>query len=192
MRPALRSGLSRTRSHSQPCLARSFIKFFNDKLNNKRQVQHHIMASKARAIRFRELASIARRRAYHSYDHPPPPGPFNATETAILSASLSHIPSHGFSRTTLSLGAKDAGYIDASTNLFPSGAFSLVHHHLVTQRRSLAQHKHILHQSSTDEQPLGVGAKVMALTWERLMANQPIIHRWQEVRSLSIDTLDVG
>jgi hypothetical protein len=30
--------------------------------------------------------------------------------------------------------------------------------------------------------PMGVGAKVKELTWRRLMANEAIIHRWQEVR----------
>jgi ubiquinone biosynthesis protein COQ9 len=28
----------------------------------------------------------------------------------------------------------------------------------------------------------GAGARVEALTWERLMGNKDIIHRWQEVR----------
>jgi len=118
-------------------------------------------------------------RRYHSYDHPPPPGPFNATESAILSASVPHIPSHGFTHTSLSLGARDAGYLDASTNLFPAGAFSLVHYHLVTQRGALVQHQHLRNDKS-----LGVGAKVRALTWHRLTANQHIIHRWQEALAL--------
>lgn len=33
----------------------------------------------------------------------------------------------------------------------------------------------------------GVGGKVKALTWERLMANQEIVHRWQEVCCLAIE-----
>jgi ubiquinone biosynthesis protein COQ9 len=147
------------------------------------------MASKTRILRLRPLKQAiplyhqSSQRFYRSYDHPPPPGPFNAVETAILSASIPHIPLHGFTHTTLSLGAKDAGYLNISTNLFPSGAFSLVHYHLVTQRLALAQHKHIL-QPSQDEKPLGIGAKVKALTWERLMVNKEIIHRWQEALAL--------
>jgi len=121
-------------------------------------------------------------RSYHSYDHPPPSGPFTATESLILSASIPHIPSHGFTSTTLSLGAKDAGYIDASTNLFPSGAFSLVHYHLVTQRLALARHKESLDAEESEGKKLVVGAKVKKLTWERLMANKEVIHIWQEVR----------
>jgi ubiquinone biosynthesis protein COQ9 len=121
-------------------------------------------------------------RPYHSYYHPPPPGPFTPTETTILSASVPHIPTHGFTHTTLSLGAKDTGYIDASTNLFPSGAFSLVHYHLYTQRLALASHAHILSPVLKEgEKSLGIGGKVKALTWERLMADREIIHRWQEV-----------
>ena len=139
------------------------------------------MTSKARIIRLRQLNSLSRRRTYHSYDHPPPLGRFNATETAILCASVPYIPSHGFTHTSLSLGAQDAGYIDASTNLFPSGVFSLVEYHLITQRLALARHKHILEPSKADGKPIGIGAKVKALTWERLMGNKVIIHRWQEV-----------
>jgi ubiquinone biosynthesis protein COQ9 len=124
-------------------------------------------------------------RSYHSYDHPSPPGPFTPTESLILSASIPHIPSHGFTSTTLSLGAKDAGYIDASTNLFPSGAFSLVHYYLVTQRLALARHKESLDAEESEGKKLGVGAKVKKLTSERLMANKAVVHRWQEVRIIS-------
>lgn len=162
------------------------------------------MASKAGLLRLRPTrytASIATsqlwstpsaapalaNRLYHSHDHPPPPGTFTPIETSILSAALPYVPSHGFTLTSLSLGAKDAGYIDASTNLFPSGAFSLVHYHLVTQREKLAQHRDILEttaktaSATPGQKPLGIGAKVKALTWQRLMGNAEVIHRWQEV-----------
>jgi len=135
-------------------------------------------------LRLRQLQSppLSRSRKYHSYDHPPPPGPFTPTESLILSSAVPHIPSHGFTLTSLSLGTKDAGYMDASTNLFPQGAFSLVHYHLYTQRLALAEHKSIIDGTGKEgEKPLGVGAKVKKLTWERLMGNKEIIHRWQEV-----------
>ncbi|KAE8449954.1 hypothetical protein EG329_007093 [Mollisiaceae sp. DMI_Dod_QoI] len=122
-------------------------------------------------------------RTYHSYDHPPPPGPFSPQETSILSAALPHIPSHGFTLTSLSLGAKDVGYIDASTNLFPQGPFALVHYHLMTQRLGLSSKTDIL-ATGEGEKPLGIGAKVKKLTWERLMANKNIVHRWQEALAL--------
>lgn len=141
-----------------------------------------IMATKLRAIRSRACNSLYPQRLYHSYDHPPPPGPFTSVETSILSASVSHIPSNGFTHTSLCFGAKDAGYIDVSTNLFPSGAFSLVHYYLYTQRHSLSQHNHFIAPLEANGKPLGIGGKVKALTWERLMSNKLIIHRWQEAR----------
>ncbi len=142
------------------------------------------MALPVRLIRLRAI-SRAKLRKYHSYDHPPPPGLFSSTETAILSASLPHVPLHGFTNTSLTLGAKDAGYLDVSTNLFPKGAFSLIHYHLVTQRLGLGKNSQWL-QPGENEKPLGIGAKVKALTWARLLSNEPVIHRWQEVR-LSFD-----
>jgi ubiquinone biosynthesis protein COQ9 len=138
------------------------------------------MASTSRLLRSKALRRVLIR-DYHSYTHPPPPGPFNPTETAILSAALPHVPSHGFTNTALSLGAKDAGYIDASVNLFPKGAFHLVHYHLVNQRLGLADNLHII-QPRENEKAMGVGAKVKALTWARLKNNEQMIHRWQEVR----------
>jgi ubiquinone biosynthesis protein COQ9 len=139
----------------------------------------YCMALPVRPLRLRAIARVSLRK-YHSYDRPPPPGSFNTTETAILSASLSHVPLHGFTNTSLALGAKDAGYLDVSTNLFPKGAFSIVHYHLVTQRLRLGEHSRIL-QTGENGKPLGIGAKVKALTWARLLSNEPIIHRWQEV-----------
>ena len=114
-------------------------------------------------------------RSYHSYEHDEPP-PFNETENAILSAALSHVPTHGFTTTSLSHGARDAGYLDASVNLFPRGAFDLVNYHLITQRLALKDHVQF------PEQKLGVGAKVRLLALQRLWRNKPIIQRWQEVR----------
>lgn len=143
-----------------------------------------MMASTQRVshLRFRllhELKSVTR--SYHSHDHPPPPGPFNTVETSILSAATQHIPSHGFTHTTLALGAKDAGYLDVSTNLFPRGAFSLVHYHLVTKRNSLANLLETISLDEASKKRLSIGAIVKSLTWARLMGNKDIIHRWQEV-----------
>jgi ubiquinone biosynthesis protein COQ9 len=138
------------------------------------------MTSLRRLLRLHPLHRLCSR-TYHSYDHPPPPGPFNPVEHAIISASVPYVPAHGFTHTTLSLGAKDAGYPDVSTNLFPRGAFSIVHYHLVTQRLRLAQHQHAMEFDSNAED-LKVSLKVKALIWARLEGNKQIIHRWQEVR----------
>ncbi|RYP32685.1 hypothetical protein DL767_005087 [Monosporascus sp. MG133] len=132
-------------------------------------------------------------RPYHSHDHPPPPGVFNAAENAILSAAYAHIPEHGFTQRALSLGARDAGYPDISTNLLPEGPFSLIRYHLVTQREALApKSKEIFNTTnaattSTSQNGDAASAahwkvsdKVERLTWERLLGNRDVNHRWQE------------
>src|SRR5579871_3970571 len=75
---------------------------------------------------------------YHSYDHPSPP-PYPPAETAILSAALPHIPTHGFSDKSLVLGARDAGYLPISLNLLPRGVFELVMFWLVSRRLGLKE-----------------------------------------------------
>jgi ubiquinone biosynthesis protein COQ9 len=144
-----------------------------------------MMATKrilTRSIAKRNTPLLSSRRPYHSYDHPPPPSQFNEVESSILSAAALHIPTHGFTNTTLALGAKDVGYIDASVNLFPKGAFTLVHWYLVRERLALAGRlQRIEELQKNDGRKVGVGGKVNVLTWERLMANKEIIHRWQEV-----------
>ncbi|KAI4147926.1 MAG: hypothetical protein LQ341_001698 [Variospora aurantia] len=131
--------------------------------------------------------SIQQVRPYHSYEHDLP-SPLSPAENAILAAGISHVPTHGFTTTALINGARDAGYIDVSANLFPSGAFSLVKYHLVTQRLALAQNRT---SSTTREptehrtgEPTNVLHNVRALTLKRLRANEIIIHRWQEALAL--------
>lgn len=114
--------------------------------------------------------------AYHSSSDQAVPLPFPAAESAILSAALSHVPTHGFTATALSHGARDVGYLDASLNLFPTGAFALVHYHLVTKRHAMAQDR------CSEVSPPSIAAEIRRLTWKRLHANTPLIHRWQEVR----------
>jgi ubiquinone biosynthesis protein COQ9 len=135
------------------------------------------------AVRFFRRCFLRRScsRACHSYSHPPSLGPFNPVEHAILSASIPYVPAHGFTLTSLTLGAKDVGYHDVTTNLFPKGEFSIVHYHLVNQRLRLAQLQQAI-VSSPHEKRLEVDSMVAALTWERLLGNKQLIHRWQEVR----------
>lgn len=116
-------------------------------------------------------------RPYHSYEHKSPPS-FSPTEEAILSAALAHVPGHGFTTTALTYGARDAGYLDISTNLFPSGPFSIVNYHLVTQRLALAKHASSL-PPQTD-----ITSNIRSLALHRLHGNKPIIHRWQEALAL--------
>ncbi|KAM3504376.1 hypothetical protein MY11210_008375 [Beauveria gryllotalpidicola] len=118
-----------------------------------------------------------RPRSYHSYDHPPAASAFGDAEEAILSAAYKHVPEHGFSGRALGLGARDAGYLDISPSVLPDGAFNLIRYHLVSQRQSLARNTEGLF---IDEESLGPGDKVAALTWARLRGNQDIIQHWQE------------
>ncbi|KAM3083357.1 Ubiquinone biosynthesis protein coq9, mitochondrial [Clarireedia jacksonii] len=132
-------------------------------------------------------------RFYHSYDRPTTgaeTSPFPPTESKILRAALPHVPEHGFTISTLSLGAQDVGYIPAAINLFPKGAFSLVYYHLYMQRLTLKNHKEFVVPPADvagQEPPKGIGRRVKALTWERLMGNREVIHRLQE--ALTLQTL---
>ncbi|KAG0136030.1 COQ9-domain-containing protein [Tuber indicum] len=122
-------------------------------------------------------------RRYHSYQHPAP-GPSSTTaKSAILSASLPHVPSHGFSDAALAFGSRDAGYLDISVNMLPGGVFDLVRYHLVTERLRLGDK--IDFRRPENELPkglrnLGITTKIQILCMERLKANAHIIHRWQE------------
>jgi ubiquinone biosynthesis protein COQ9 len=120
---------------------------------------------------------------YHSYDYAQAP-PFPQPESAILSSAYAHIPSHGFTIDALKLGARDAGYLDVSTNLLPRGVFDLVNYHLVTQRLALKDNVQFPDNGEGGKK-MGVGSKVRTLTLARLRANEPVIHRWQEVRTYS-------
>lgn len=130
------------------------------------------------ALRPLLINQISTRASYHSYEHSELPE-YGETESTILSNALKHVPMHGFTPEALTLGSKDAGYLDISTNLFPKGAYDLVLYHLVTQRLAL---KHRIHFPEN----IGVGRKVRSLILERLRANADaqVVHRWQEALGL--------
>ncbi|ATY64676.1 ubiquinone biosynthesis COQ9 [Cordyceps militaris] len=138
-----------------------------------------VTATRAAARRAASHCRVSSRpcRSYHSYDHPAAEGPFGAAEEAILSAAYKHVPEHGFSALALGLGARDAGYLDISPSMLPDSTFNLVRYHLVIQRQGLAGTSRILFK---DQQSLGLGARVAALTWARLLGNKDIVQHWQE------------
>jgi ubiquinone biosynthesis protein COQ9 len=76
----------------------------------------------------------------------------------------------------------DAGYLAASTNLFPRGPFELVNFHLVTQRLGLRERVQFVDEREKGK-GMGVGRKVRALTWARLRGNEEagVVGRWDEV-----------
>lgn len=127
----------------------------------------------------RPLLLQSPRALYHSYEETKPP-PYREAESAILSSALSYVPTHGFTPEALTLGAKDAGYLEVSANLFPKGPFELVKYHLVMQRLGLKD------RIQFPDEKMGVGRKVRSLVLDRLRANADagIVHRWQEALAL--------
>ncbi|CAN8104976.1 unnamed protein product [Discula destructiva] len=134
------------------------------------------------------LSPVAPLRTYHSYDHPSPASPFSSTERAILTAAYAHVPGRGFSHEALTIGARDAGYLDISTNVLPNGVFSLVQWHMVAQREALANG---VQEMFGGDRTMGVGEKVEALMWKRLMGNTRLIGRWQEALAIMAQTSHV-
>lgn len=132
-----------------------------------------------RPARLVRPVTVTARSRYHSYTHPAPPGPFNATESALLSAAYAHVPGYGFTAEALALGARDAGYLDISVNLLPHGVFDLIRWHLVTRREALARKSKEL---ELDSAATTAEDRVFELTWERLLGNGEVVGRWQEVR----------
>ncbi|KAI0467244.1 ubiquinone biosynthesis protein COQ9 [Xylaria cf. heliscus] len=138
----------------------------------------------ARLTLLRRARQATLRRPYHSYDHPAPARVFHAHEQAILAAAYRHVSEHGFTQHALSLGARDAGYLDVSTNLLSEGPFSLIRYHLVTQREALAPRREAIFADADAGAAAAaatlVPARVERLTWERLLGNREVNHRWQE------------
>ncbi|KAJ4508394.1 Ubiquinone biosynthesis protein coq9, mitochondrial [Exophiala dermatitidis] len=113
------------------------------------------------------------RRSYYSVHHPDAP-PYPESQDRILSAAMKHVPKLGFCEEALIQGAKDAGYLEASVQLFPRGVFDLINYHLVTQRLALKDKVKF-----PEGLQLGLGAKVKTLTMARLRGNAEIIKQWQ-------------
>ena len=139
---------------------------------------HPLPAALKSSVCLRSRPAVHYKRFYHSYEHEHPP-PFNPTEDRILSAALSHVPTHGFTTTALVQGTRDAGYLDVSTNLFPTGPFSIINYHLITQRLALAKEA-----PSTDDASPNISENIRTLALRRLLSNKAIIHRWQEALAL--------
>ncbi|PVH96374.1 ubiquinone biosynthesis protein COQ9 [Periconia macrospinosa] len=130
----------------------------------------------------RSTATLKQRCCYHSSQYSQPP-PFAPAESAILSAAISHVPNVGFTIDALKLGARDAGYLDASTNLFPRGVFDLINYHLVTQRLALKDTVQFPTEGENGKK-LGTGVKIRTLALARLRANEPVVHKWQEALAI--------
>lgn len=123
---------------------------------------------------------------YHSQFHPRlPTHEYTNSQTAILTAALEHIPDHGFTKETLTLGARDVGFLDVSIQLFTRQEMDLVLFWLASRRGLLrAKVENGLfekNQTGTDGSGGSVEEKVKILVLERLRMNERIVHRWQDV-----------
>ena len=136
--------------------------------------------SSRRGQRFLVPSSYA---SYHSSTFPDPE-PFPPTQSAILTQALSHVPTHGFTDKSLLLGARDAGYLDVTVQLFPRGAYDLVNYYRVTRRLALKDRV----QFDDEKSKLGVGKKVRVLALERLRMNveDGIVNQLQKVTSIDV------
>jgi ubiquinone biosynthesis protein COQ9 len=135
------------------------------------------------------VPSQIQRFRYHSYQHPSPL-PYSDVSGSILAAAISHVPEHGFTQDALRLGAKDNGYLQISTNLFPQGVFDLIIYYLASKR--LALHDVVNGENgyakSWEEGKPGVGSRVRTLMFDRLRMNGEagITKRWPEVRQYRV------
>lgn len=123
-------------------------------------------------------------RSYHSIHHPSPPHEYSNSQTTILSSALRHVPTHGFTRDALTLGARDAGFLDVSVQLLPRGEFDLILFWLASRRgllRSKVENDALL--QSSQQGPLSVDDKIKTLIMERLRMNVEVKDKLQDVCS---------
>ncbi|KAL4745876.1 hypothetical protein BDW72DRAFT_45520 [Aspergillus terricola var. indicus] len=123
-------------------------------------------------------------RSYHSRHHPDlPPHEYTNSQTTILAAALKHVPSHGFTKNALTLGARDTGFLDVSVQLLPRGEFDLILFWLASRRgllRAAVEQNGLLSTAS----PTSMEDKTKALIMERLRMNKDIRHQWQDALAL--------
>ncbi|EEH09106.1 ubiquinone biosynthesis protein COQ9 [Histoplasma capsulatum G186AR] len=118
-------------------------------------------------------------------NHEPPADTYTPEQSAILSAAVNHIPEVGFTTRSLTLGARDAGYLDVSLQLFPDGGeMNLITYWLRSRRGMLRQKTksgELFGMSGAGEiGGLSVEEKVLILILERLKMNEEIIEHWQD------------
>ncbi|KAL3461403.1 COQ9-domain-containing protein [Aspergillus heterothallicus] len=125
-------------------------------------------------------------RLYHSHHHPDlPPHEYTNSQTTILIAALKHVPTHGFTRDALTLGARDTGFLDVSIQLLPRGEFDLILFWLASRRgllRAAVEQNGLL--KSPDSNLVSVEERTRTLIMERLRMNTDIIHQWQDALAL--------
>lgn len=94
----------------------------------------------------------------------------------MLDAALQHVPKLGFTREALVAGAEDVGYLTVSHNLFPAGAFTLVHYHLAVQREALQENfERPTIDPVNNKPPADLTSRILAIVQHRLLANERVI-----------------
>ncbi|KAL5336075.1 COQ9-domain-containing protein [Aspergillus crustosus] len=145
-------------------------------------ISHHHSSLRQPTLR----SHLPNHRPYHSSHHPDlPPHEYTNSQTTILSAALNHVPSHGFTKDALTLGARDTGFLDVSIQLLPRGEFDLILFWLASRRgllRAAVEQKGLL--SGQDSAFVSVEEKSRALIMERLRMNTEIRHQWQDALAL--------
>lgn len=201
---AARTSLSLSSIRSQQQQQCSLTRFYRS-LHNRGAIQNNVAQRRSSQQPARipsALLLLPRQttRPYHSQYHPPlPPHDYTTSQVAILSSALQHVPEHGFTHEALTLGARDAGFLDVSVQLFPRGEMDLVLFWLASRRgmlRGLVEGG-LFEKKMTEETTRGgqqaegeqkknkreltVEEKVKILVMERLRMNETIVHRWQDV-----------
>ncbi|KAJ6017586.1 hypothetical protein N7451_000965 [Penicillium sp. IBT 35674x] len=119
------------------------------------------------------------RRPYHSTLHPTlPVHEYTNSQIAILEASLAHTPVHGFSNTSILLGARDAGFLDVSIQLLPNGEYDLILFWLASRRgllRAAVESGEIQFPAGQDVQ-----SKIKTLIMKRMKMNEEIRGQWSD------------
>jgi ubiquinone biosynthesis protein COQ9 len=115
---------------------------------------------------------------------------YTPAQSNILSAALLHVPKHGFTAQSLTLGVREAGYLDVSLQLFPRGGEIELVLFWLGSRRSLLREK-VEKGEMFPKRNEGGGEirgkefdmedKVKMLILERLQMNEKVIHQWQDV-----------
>jgi ubiquinone biosynthesis protein COQ9 len=131
-------------------------------------------------------------RTYHSALHARlPDHSYTNSQTAILTSALAHVPAHGFTATALTLGARDAGFLDVSVQLLPHAEFDLILFWLASRRGLLRGQveegglfRRIAAEKGKDVHELSVEERVRGLILERLRMNAEVKDVWQDVSFL--------
>ncbi|PLN83243.1 ubiquinone biosynthesis protein COQ9 [Aspergillus taichungensis] len=124
------------------------------------------------------------RRKYHSTHQPTPDHEYTNSQTTILTAALRHVPELGFTRDALTLGARDAGFLDVSVQLLPRGEFDLILFWLASRRgllRAAVDNGLFRHNGPRE---LSVEQKTKMLVMERLRMNADVRNQWQDALAL--------